>query len=366
MFPYCKATESEIHKYLNSATITDVQQTLKKSKLSFSDFLNLISPAAEPMLDDIRIRAEKIKKMYFGKTVRLYSPLYISNYCINECNYCGFRKGIKAERKRLSIDEIIDETKIIKSYGIDSLLLVSGEDPKAVSIDLLEEIVHKLKNDFSYIAVEIYPMNVENYKRLFNAGVHGVTLYQETYNKELYENIHLSGPKSNYNKRLDFIENAAKAGMYNIGLGALLGLYDWRIEATSMAAHGAWLRKKYWNTKVQFSFPRITPVKDSFEIPHSVSEQSLEQMILAFRLFFPESNLFLSTREHAKFRDKCAVTCASHLSAASKVIPGGYIESDNDDLGQFSLNDTRTVQEITDCLKTQNLEIIHKDWDVCF
>ncbi len=366
MFKHCKITECEIRKYIDEVTVQDVTHTLKKSKILFSDFLNLISPMAHNMINEIREKAKKVKNMYFGKTVRLYAPLYISSFCINECSYCGFRKGIKDTRKRLSFDEIIQEAKIIKNYNIDSLLLVSGEDPRAISIDFLEKIVCELKKYFSYIAIEIYPMNTKNYKRLFDAGVHGVTLYQETYNQDLYKKLHKSGPKSDYDKRLDFIENAAQSGMYNIGLGALLGLYDWRVEAVSMAAHGTWLKKKYWNTKVQFSFPRITPIKNSFDVPHTVSEIELEQMMLAFRLFFPESNLFLSTRENEQFRNKCAVTCASHLSAASKVIPGGYIKSNDDDLGQFSLNDTRSVQEINDCLKNQNIEVVYKDWDECF
>ncbi len=363
MFPYCKYTETEINNYLNNVQESTVFNSLAKSKLGFTDFLNLLSPAAQVATCEMRKKATSIKKMYFGPTIRLYSPLYISSFCINDCEYCGFRTKNKNKRKRLSFDEIIAESKIIKSYGIESLLLVSGEDPNSMSVDFLVSIVKELKKDFSYIGIEIYPMQEKDYKKLFVAGVDGLTLYQETYDKKLYEKLHNSGPKRDYENRLDFVEQGARAGFYNIGLGVLLGLDNWRSEVVSMAAHAVWLKKKYWKTKIQFSFPRITPIEGGFKVPQAISEDELEQIMLAFRIFFKESDIFISTRESVPFRNKIAATCASHFSAASKVVPGGYIDSIKEkDLGQFSLNDMRSVKKIEEDFNAVNIETIYKDW----
>ncbi len=363
MFPYIKKNEDEFKEYLLNVSENMIIESINKDELQFSDFLNLISPTANKFLPEMRKKGAQVKRMHFGKTVRFYSPLYLSNYCINECEYCGFRNNTKMQRKRLSIEEAVAEAKVIKKYGIDSILLVSGEDPKAISIDYLEELAIKLREIFSFIAIEIYPMEEKSYKRLFDAGIHGLTLYQETYNQELYKKLHKKGPKTDYQQRLNYLEDGAKAGFYSLGIAALLGLYDWRMEAISMASHGIWLKRKYWKTKVQFSFPRITPIEGGFDVPNQVSESDMEQMMLAFRLFFKEADIYCSTRESAKFRDEVALTCATHLSAASKVIPGGYVESEGKDLSQFSLNDIRSVQKMSKDLKEIGLEIVTKDWD---
>jgi 2-iminoacetate synthase len=365
MFPHCKLKEEDLKDYYRKASKEDALRSLEKKSLSFTDLVNMLSPAAMDIIDLMREKASKIKKMHFGKTMRLYSPLYVSSYCMNDCVYCDFKKTHEAPRKRLSIDEVIEEAKIIKSYGIESLLLVSGEDPKAVSVDFFEEAVRKLKKMFAYISIEIYPMDESGYSRLFKAGVHGLTIYQETYNRELYAQLHRSGPKRNYDGRLAAIEAGAKAGFYNIGLGVLLGLYDWRIEAASLAAHGIWLRKKYWKSKLQFSFPRITPIKDGFQVPEPVEEHELEQMMLAFRIFFEEADLFISTRESMEFRAKAAKTCASHISGGSKVVPGGYAMEQERDLGQFKVNDGSSVGEVKAQLESMGFEPVFKDWDNC-
>ncbi len=366
MYPYIKKSEEEFKDYLSNVSDNMIIESIEKDELNFSDFLNLISPEAKKFLPEMRKKGTQIKKMHFGKTVRFYSPLYLSNYCINECEYCGFRNNTKMQRKRLSIEEAVSEAKVIKKYGIDSILLVSGEDPKAISIDYLEELAIKLRDIFSYISIEIYPMDENSYKRLFDAGIHGLTLYQETYNQKLYKKLHKKGPKTDYKQRLEYLEDGAKAGFYSLGIAALLGLYDWRMEAISMASHGIRLKRKFWKTKVQFSFPRITPIEGGFDIPMQVSESDMEQMMLAFRLFFHEADIYCSTRESAQFRDDAALTCATHLSAASKVIPGGYVESERKDLSQFSLNDIRSVDKMSNDLKKLGLEVVIKDWDDCF
>jgi 2-iminoacetate synthase len=367
MFPKCKITEPNLLEYINNVKSIDVRQTLDKVEQSFSDFLNLLSPAAMDYIPEIREKAKHVKSFHFGKTIRLYAPLYISNYCINSCEYCGFKNNMHFERKRLTMDEVLREARVIASYGIKSLLLVSGEDPKYIDVDFLASVVKELKNEFSYISIEIAPMSEGDYKALFDAGVHGLTLYQETYDRETYNKLHILGPKSDYDKRLEFVEGGARAGFYNIGLGALLGLYDWRIESVSMAAHAIYLKKKYWKTKIAFSFPRITQIAGGFSPPNELNEDELEQMMLAFRIFFKEADLYISTRETAEFRRKVLETSATHLSAASVVVPGGYYESSKDgsDLEQFSLNDTRSVHDIAEDIKLSGLEPVFKDWDTC-
>ncbi len=367
MFPHCKINEDDALNYISNVSEQDVKSSLLKTKLAFSDFMNLISPAAQGFIPEMREKAKRAKLCYFGKTVRLYAPLYISNYCINDCEYCGFKTGTKFERKRLAADEIIEEAKVIRSYGLDSLLIVSGEDPKKINVDFLVGVVKRLREMFSYISIEIAPMPEEDYRKLFEAGVHGLTLYQETYDKPLYESLHHSGPKADYDKRLEFMEGGAKAGFYNLGIGALLGLHDWRSEAMSMAAHALYLRKNYWRSKISFSFPRITPIEGGFEVPNEMSEDELEQLMLAFRLFFQESDLYISTRETREFRQKVISSCASHISAASVVVPGGYVEVAElkDDLGQFTLNDTRSVDCVAEDIRLAGMEPVFKDWDTC-
>lgn len=365
MFPHCKLNENDIRDYLENLPPEPVLQSIGKESLSFTDFINMLSPAAAPHIEKMRKRSAEIKNARFGKTVRLYSPLYISNYCINNCVYCGFRQSSNQKRKRLSLDEILAEAEVIRGYGIESLLLVSGEDPKAVSVDFFEKATIELKKMFSYISIEIYPMDEKSYRRLFEAGVHGLTLYQETYNRNLYAELHPSGPKSDYDARLKAVENGAKAGFYNIGLGALLGLYDWRIEAVSMAAHAMWLKKNYWKSRIQFSFPRITPAAKGFNVPTPVTENELEQVMLAFRIFFPDSDIYISTREGAEFRKHISAICASHMSAASKVVPGGYSSSEDEKLGQFTVNDRNSVGNIEKEIEKLGLEAVFRDWHQC-
>lgn len=366
MIPYLKKDESEVVRLLEQVETSSVLASLKNSKHGIADFINLISKAAIPFMDAIAEKATVNKKNNYGKTIKLYTPLYLSNYCINRCTYCGFNVDSVEKRKRLSVEDAIKEARAIKKFGMDSILLVSGEDPQHISIDYLEEVVKSFKKYFSYIAIEIYPLNKKDYKRLFNAGVDGLTLYQETYDRDTYKQFHLSGPKSNYDSRLQSIADGAEAGFRNIGIGVLLGLYNWRVEAVSLAVHALWLKKHFWRSKVQLSFPRITIANEGFDVPAQVSQLELEQMILAFRLLLPEAEISVSTRESCEFRNKIATTAASTLSAASSVVPGGYSELNDKELGQFSLHDTRSAVEMESELNKLGLDVIYKDWDVVF
>ena len=366
MIPYIKIAESEIEKLLKNADKEKILNSLQAKKPGIEDLINLISPAAAPMMNEISRKAAQIKKMHYGKTIKLYTPLYLSNYCINQCTYCGFNRSSSEKRRRLSVDQAIEEAEAIKKFGMDSILIVSGEDPSYISIDYLEELVKKMKKIFSYIAIEIYPMSMDHYKRLFNAGVDGLTLYQETYDRDTYKKFHRAGPKADYDFRLESILNGGRAGFRNLGIGVLLGLYDWRFEAFSLAAHAIWLKKKFWKSKIQFSFPRITVANENFHVPAHVSEEELEQMVLAFRIVFPEAEISISTRESCEFRNRIAPIAASTMSAASSVIPGGYADESQKELGQFSLHDTRNAEQMAEDMKKMELDVIYKDWDTIF
>ena len=366
MLPYVKIGEDEVNGRLSAATEESAAASLRSPRPDVGDLLNLISPSAAALIPEMRERAAELKKMHFGRTIKIYTPLYISNFCINKCRYCGFHADSKAERKRLSMDEIMIEAETIRGYGIDSLLLVSGEDPGRVTVDFLEEAARRLRKIFSYLAVEIAPLDQQGYERLFKAGIDGLTLYQETYDRKTYERLHPAGPKADYDRRLEHVVDGAKAGFRVIGIGALLGLYDWRIEAFSLAAHALWIRKRFWKSKIQFSFPRITPTPNHFQPDHPLSTEELERMVLAFRIVFPESEISISTRESRGFRDSIAVTAASTVSAASSVVPGGYADAERRELGQFSLNDTRSVDEISADLAALGLDVVTKDWDAAF
>jgi 2-iminoacetate synthase len=365
MLPYLKQTEEEITSYIAGVTTEMVKASLQKERRDFQDLLNLISPAAGKELELMRPIAAAYRKMHYGKAVRLYTPLYISNKCVNSCAYCDFSIKNKSARKTLSIEEIIEEAKAIKALGMDSLLLVAGEDRKSMPIEFLEQVVKEMRKYFSYVSIEIFPLETDEYKRLADAGVEGLTLYQETYNHELYLKLHPSGPKRDYLNRVDVLSRGGKAGIRTLGVGFLLGLYEWRSECASLAAHAIWLRKHFWKSKIQFSFPRITPVGTGFQPLAPVSEEELEQMMLAFRIVFPEADMTISTRENGKFRDKIALSCAGLLSAESRVTPGGYAENEDKDVGQFMLNDTRTADQIKDALKENGLEVVIKYWDKC-
>ncbi len=367
MFPHSTISEVEALSAMAAAGPAAVSAALGRERLGFGDFLALLgeTASAPAWRERIRARAATERRKHFGHTVRLYTPLYVSNACINSCAYCGFRAGMPGRRRRLSLPEIRAEGAVIRGYGIGSLLLVSGEDPAGAPVSLLAAAARMLQPDFPYLSVEIYPLDVAGYRELVSAGVHGVTLYQETYDRDVYSRLHPSGPKRDFAARIEAPARAAQAGMYVLGIGALLGLRDWRGEAVALALHGLWLRKHFWRCRLQFSFPRITPVP-GFTPACPVGEDELERLMLAFRCFFPEADITVSTRETPAFRDRSAQTVASHLSAASCVVPGGYADGGDgapDTLGQFTLHDTRTAGALCRDLIALGLQPVWKDWD---
>jgi 2-iminoacetate synthase len=328
--------------------------------------LILVSPAAENYLEQMAQLAHQLTLQRFGKTVRLYAPLYLSNFCVNDCVYCGFNKNHQFPRVRLTIEQALAEADVIANEGFKDLLLVSSEDKKFITVDYLADLAAKLRPKFSSISVEIYQMATEEYAKLFAAGIEGVTLYQETYDRETYCKYHPAGPKADYDYRLSAPESMAQAGMREIGIGALLGLFDWRLETLALAEHAHYLMKRYWQSRVSFSFPRLRPAKDVDRSQFNLlSDKNLVQMILALRLCFADAGMTISTREPAHLRDHLVKLGITRMSAGSKTNPGGYSGSTGS-VEQFEIDDKRTPAQIAAMLKSQGLEPVWKDWDSAF
>jgi len=322
----------------------------------------LISPEAGDNLEEMAQRAHALTVQRFGRTIRLYAPLYLSNYCTNNCLYCGFNSKSGIAARRLSIDEACAEADIIAGEGFRDILLVSGEDREFVTVDYLAKLASRLRDRFSFIAVEIYQMTRDEYVRLFEAGIDGVTLYQETYDRDIYAQYHLAGTKADYDRRLAALEDAAAAGVREIGMGVLLGLADWRSETLALAEQAQSLSKKYWQSHISFSFPRLRPANkvDTACFKHILSDKDLTQMVLALRLCFADAGLVLSTREPAHLRDHLVNLGITRMSAGSKTSPGGY-SMPNNAVEQFEVCDTRSPAEISAMLKKAGLEAVWKD-----
>ncbi len=326
----------------------------------------LISPAAENYLEQMAQSAHQLTLQRFGRTVRLYAPLYLSNFCVNDCVYCGFNRSHKFPRIRLTVEQAVAEADIIAKEGFGDLLLVSSEDRGFISVDYLCDLAAKLRRKFSSISVEIYQMATEEYAELFAAGIEGVTLYQETYDREAYSKYHPAGPKADYDYRLSAPDAIAQAGMRETGIGALLGLTDWRLETLAMAEHARHLMRRYWQSHISFSFPRLRPAKDVDQTQFKLlSDKNLVQMILALRLCFADAGLTISTREPADLRDRLVKMGITKMSAGSKTNPGGYSKTAGS-VEQFEIDDKRSPAQIADMLKSAGLEPVWKDWDSGF
>ncbi len=355
----------EIQKAVENCKTSDVEASLNRPKRSVMDFLNLISPAAEPFLEQMAQLSNQLTQQRFGKTIQLYAPLYLSNECQNICTYCGFSMDNKIKRRTLSNSEIILEAMALKDMGINHVLLVSGEANKTVEIQYFLNAISLLKPFFSNISIEVQPLSEEEYLMLHQAGVHSVLVYQETYHEEVYKVYHPKGKKSNFNFRLETPDRIGSAGIHKIGLGVLLGLEDWRIDSFFNAVHLDYLQQRYWKTKYSVSFPRLRPAEGIIEPNFVMEDRHLLQLICAYRIWNPDLEISISTRESENFRDHVIALGATTMSAASKTNPGGYAV-DPQSLEQFEISDERSMEEIKNRIKAKGYDPVMKDWDSCF
>jgi 2-iminoacetate synthase len=334
---------------------------------SLGRLLALSSPAAAARLEDLARASQRLTRRRFGNAISLFAPLYLSNHCVNRCRYCGFNAGHPHRRRRLSLEEAMAEAAIIASEGFRDILLVSGEDVDHVNVDYLSRLAGWLLREggFASVGMEVSIQSEDDYRRLFAAGIDGVTIFQETYDRESYAAWHPAGPKSVYANRLEASEAAARAGMRRLGLGALLGLEDWRFEIMALAVHADVLSRHYWRGRVSFSFPRIRPSESGHAgFPNLLSDAELTQMILALRLCFPDAGMTLSTRESPARRDNLIPLGITQISAGSKVNPGGY--GGGGSTGQFEVSDERSAAEMAAALGRMGFDPVWKDWDAGF
>jgi len=350
---------------VSRSMLMDVLQKAERlDRLEAEDLVLLLNSkvwdAYKPLIKET---AHRITVQRHGRTMRFYAPIYLSNECNNGCIYCGFNKDNHLKRVTLSQEEIIKEAEVIKGLGIEHLLMVSGECPKTVGCEYLSRSAKALGGMFSSLSVEVAPMGTEEYSELFNSGVDGVICYQETYDPEKYKECHPVGPKRDYEKRLDTLDRAGSAGMRALGLGVLLGLSDFRAETMFLALHARYLEKKYWRSLVSVSFPRIRPSESGFNPPRPVSDDELLHMISVLRLYLPDANLLLSTRESPAFRDEAVFYGINQMSGGSKTNPLGYSEAGSLNGEQFSISDERSPREIAEKLSKMGYDPVFKDWD---
>ena len=354
----------KLKSLMDSVTSEDVDRILHKSRFGIKDLPVLLSPAAADFLEPMAAVARKITLLRFGKTIKLYAPLYISNECVNACAYCGFNRNNHLDRKTLTREEVFREAEVLYSQGFRHILLVSGEDRKSVPVDFLEDIIAGLALRFAAVSIEVYPMSGDEYERLCLRGAVGIALYQETYNRQVYESVH-DGPKADFAGRLKAIEDAADAGFRELGIGVLLGLSDFSVDMYCTGLHAVYLMKRFWMSSIAVSFPRLREAEGNFKPHLIISDRQLAQAIFAFRMVLPDADLVLSTRESPGFRDGMAEICVTRMSAGSKTNPGGYSVADKS-LKQFEILDKRTPEEITTMLQSKNIDPVWKDFDSNF
>ena len=352
---------------INGMTAADVQRALANPTPDAHDLMALISPAGEAFLEPMAQRAQHLSRQRFGSTIGMYVPLYLSNLCANNCSYCGFSSHNRMTRKILTGDEIDRECEAIKALGFDQVVIVTGEHPKKVGMAYFREHLPRIRQHFSHIMMEVQPMRIEDYAELRALGVDTVLVYQETYHAGLYDQHHLSGFKTDFQWRLETPDRLGLAGMSKIGLGTLLGLSaDWRTDCFMMTEHLRYLRERYWHSRYSISFPRLRPCEGGITPAAIVTERHLVQLICAYRIAFPDIELSLSTRESERFRDHAAPLGITSISAFSQTQPGGYANTHDQHLEQFSPDDHRTPEQVADALRHAGLQPVWKDWDAGF
>ncbi len=355
----------QLAEWVASCNKDNVIQALHAEHLGIHDLAALLSPAASDMLPELARCSADITARRFGRTIQLYAPVYLSSFCSNKCAYCGFSAENKIERRLLTMEEAEREMDILHERGFNHVLLVSGEAPAKLGVDYLEELARRTRDRFASITIEVQPLSTEEYTRLFQAGITGVAVYQETYDRTVYDQVHLSGKKCDYDYRLATSARVAQAGMREVGIGALLGLADWRCEGLALGLHLAWLRKNFWRTAVTVSFPRLRPAEGGFQPLVAASEKDLTQLLFALRIYDPDVGLVLSTREEERFRNGMIGLGPTRYSAGSCTAPGGYAHPELEG-EQFSVGDHRTLTEVCASIQAKGHDPVRKDWDSIF
>jgi len=336
-------------------------------------------------LDRMAVESRRLTRHYFGRTMRVFAPLYLSNECVNNCRYCGFSRDNPILRTTLEVDEVVREARHLHRLGLRNLLLVAGEHPKFVNDGYLQSCLDALKGFIPTLAIEVGPMDDARYAEIVAHGAEGLVVYQETYHRKTYQRLHTGGPKRHFDWRLACPERAYAGGFRRVGIGALFGLADWRFEALALAAHLEHLLKRCWKAQFTVAFPRMRPHAGNYQYQPDpelfLPDLALVRLVCAFRICFPQVGIVLSTREPAPLRDALAGLGVTHMSAGARTEPGGYTGAGAGRLHlsggrrrdpappggcateQFRIHDTRSVAEVAAMLRARNLDPVWKDWD---
>lgn len=359
-------SDFDFSSFFSSLKERDIEQAIAREQLREQDFLALLSPlAAEPAhLEAMAQKARQRTIQYFGRTIQLFAPLYISNYCSNHCAYCGFNHNNSIGRRKLNLEEIDIEARAIAKTGIQHILLLTGEAKKVTPMDYLLEAVAILRRHFASVSIEIFPMDLEEYQTMQQAGVDGLTLFQETYNEAMYKEVHLAGKKRDFHYRLDAPERGAMAGFRTVNVGALLGLGEKRSEFFFTGLHAKYIDDTFLDTEVSISLPRFNPAEcGDFTPKDPVDDRSFVQFLLAFRLFMPRAGVTVSTRESASMRDNLMGLGVTRFSAGVSTSVVGYAKSDQSSTPQFEITDERSVPEMVAAITERGFQVVYKDWD---
>lgn len=344
-------------------TASDVLRAIESDRCSPEDFKALLSPAAEPFLEQIAKKARQETRKHFGNSAYFFTPIYISNYCENYCIYCGFNCHNKIKRAKLSMEEIHEEMKAIADTGLEEILILTGESRKASDVKYIGEACKIAKKYFKNIGIEVYPMNSDEYRYLHECGADYVTVFQETYNSDKYETLHLEGHKRIFPYRFNAQERALMGGMRGVAFAALLGLDDFRKDALGTGMHAYLIQRKYPWAEISISCPRLRPIINNASInPKDVHEKQLFQIMCAYRIFLPFAGMTISTRERAEFRDNVVGLAATKISAGVSTGIGSHSESEDKGDAQFEIADTRGLDEIYESLKKRGIQPVMNDY----
>lgn len=348
----------------NKYTEKDVRRALDNEYKTPEDFKALLSPAAMPFLEEMARLAKGETAKHFGNSVYMFTPSYIANYCENYCIYCGFNCHNKIKRARLNEDEIEKEMMQIAESGLQEVLILTGESKNMSDVKYIGEACKIAKKHFKMVGLEVYPMNSDEYAYLHECGADYVTVFQETYNSDKYEKLHLEGHKRIFPYRLNAQERAIKGGMRGVGFAALLGLDDFRKDAFATGMHAYLIQRKYPHAEIAFSCPRLRPIINNDKInPKDVHEPQLLQIMTAYRLFMPFANITISTREREDFRNNVIGLAATKISAGVSTGIGSHSEEvqDKGD-SQFEIADSRTVDEVHKAIVDKGLQPVMNDY----
>ncbi|MDO5484277.1 MAG: 2-iminoacetate synthase ThiH [Desulfovibrionaceae bacterium] len=346
-----------------AATADKILAVLDKDSLTPQDLLLLLSPLAQEHLESMARRANDLTRRFFGRAVNIFTPLYISDVCTNQCRYCGFNAKNKQQRRHLNRDEILAEAGAIAAQGFQHILLLTGDARHLSSPEYIADAARAIKPLFASVGVEVYAMSEEEYRQLIAAGVDSMTMFQETYNPERYDWLHPAGPKRDYAWRLSAPERAARAGMRSLGIGALLGLEPFEQDAFATGLHAWWLQRHYPGVDVSVSIPRICPHEGDFEVQHAVDDRRLVQYVLALRCFLPRAGITCSSRESAFMRDHLVPLGVTRVSAGVSTAVGGRATEDLHNPGQFEIADRRSLNQMATALAANGYQAVIKDWE---